>query len=529
MSGVILVFADCTAPSAKGDFAFAGQIARDLAVMVWQNYPDVRLILTSSREGMPNYVSLYASPEEGVVDIEGVRIEICALDTFDPRGEPVIGFIQANPCKLASGELIRRVVMPETRMAIVRNSNQYFFEDIKKISEDVVHFLAASQMHVYPYFDDDSVSVSTAGFMEAQWGLPHIATMPSQALTPSVKPEQPWGVCYFKDEGITETLFAYSQYISLSSQPLQILIGNFDEYMPPVTDDLVERFKTLSPTFTVFTFYHALNNNDFRHLMASCPSTLVGVTGVSSTLEAIASGKLPYYQYLYKNRHFSASWLTAVREQSIDAAPEMRERLFAFSSRLFAPKPLESAEYDTMHRDLRDATLVDSLQKVHQKTFAAANGRLGARLLGFFDRPSALVSERQYRVACERLRRIGDTAPPTASQALRRAAALGYGLEARIILLHCPGIINHQDTTHSYRTALHWAVINQHLDVLRMLVRAGASPLIADKFGKTALDYAGTIPAKGSQCSMMSLLEQELKALESSPASSSDPASLMHH
>lgn len=521
MSGVILVFADCAAPSAKGDFAFAGQIAHDLAVSVWQHYPGVRVILTSSQEGMPNYPSLYPLAEAGMVDIEGVRIEIAALDTFDARGEPVIGFIQANPCKFASGELIRRVVTPATRMAIVRNSNQYFVEDIRKVSQEIVQLMASRQTHVYPYFDADSLSVSTAGFMEAQWGLPHIDTLPKKDLTPSVKPNQPWGVCYFKDEAITNTFFAYSQYISLSSQPLQILIGNFDEYVPPAFDGLIERFKKLTPTFQAFTFYHALNNNDFRHLVAFCPSALVGVTGVSSTLEAIASGKLPYYQYLYKNRHFSASWLTAVREQSLETTPEMRERLCAFSTRLFAPKPLESADCDALHHDLEDSALVGRLQKIYQKTFAAANGRLGTRLLGFFDRPSVPILEEQYRMACERLRRTGDMTPPTDGQALRRAAALGYGFEARIILLHGPEFINLQDTTHSHRTALHWAVINQHADIIRMLVRAGASPSIADKFGKTALDYAATIPGKSPQCSMMSVLEQELKALRSSPASSS--------
>lgn len=50
--------------------------------------------------------------------------------------------------------------------------------------------------------------------------------------------------------------------------------------------------------------------------------------------------------------------------------------------------------------------------------------------------------------------------------------------------------INEQDDRFPQRTALHWAVIGGHIDVVHYLVSKGAKSNITDIKGKTAITYA---------------------------------------
>ncbi len=81
---------------------------------------------------------------------------------------------------------------------------------------------------------------------------------------------------------------------------------------------------------------------------------------------------------------------------------------------------------------------------------------------------------------------------PTANleTAFRRAAATNKVEDLKFLLAQITDINKADATQGKQKTALHWAVINGHVDSVRLLVEAGARWDIPDALRKTAADYA---------------------------------------
>lgn len=118
--------------------------------------------------------------------------------------------------------------------------------------------------------------------------------------------------------------------------------------------------------------------------------------------------------------------------------------------------------------------------------------------------PSSCRRRRRPCAAAERL--LAGSSPraglPSASMALQEAARLGETAEVAA-LLDAGAAVDVADTYQ--RTALAAAAANGHVDVMRLLLRAGASPLAADVLGELPLHKAAR--GRGTQAAMQLLLE----------------------
>ena len=123
MKKVILIHANCLNPKAKGDFAFAGNIAKDTVQEISKLKETIDVILVSTVDGISRLVSLYGPVIKDRLSVEGIDVGLCSLGTFDAVGT-VIAYIDANRCRHTAAYIIKRVICPESKFLFVGNINQ---------------------------------------------------------------------------------------------------------------------------------------------------------------------------------------------------------------------------------------------------------------------------------------------------------------------------------------------------------------------------------------------------------------------
>lgn len=122
MGKVILIHANCHNSKAKGDFSFAGNIAKDIIrELKSQSIHDIDVVLVSSLDGLPKFVSMYGAVINGRLDIEGFNIGLSSLEEFDSVEHTVMAFIDANRCKHSPADIIKRALSPESKFLFVGN------------------------------------------------------------------------------------------------------------------------------------------------------------------------------------------------------------------------------------------------------------------------------------------------------------------------------------------------------------------------------------------------------------------------
>lgn len=174
MGKVILVHANCHNHTAKGDFAFAGNLAKDLIHELQnQSIQDIDVILVSTFEGIVRFESIYGSKVNGRVTVEDTSIGLSSLEHFDAVENTVIAFIDANRCKHSPGDLIKRVLSPDAKFLFVGNVNQESYSDL--FIQTLFHMqVQKDQPGLYESFDESDMLIGSAGLGKERLGLPTI-------------------------------------------------------------------------------------------------------------------------------------------------------------------------------------------------------------------------------------------------------------------------------------------------------------------------------------------------------------------
>ena len=133
MANVIIIYANCRNPSAKGDFALAGQLAKEVQSELNSNASDIKVILTSTLDGYGRLTSMYGVPVEGKVNIEGVSIKLLPLEYINPVKNNTVAYIEANRCKYAPADLVKRVLSPSSKVLFVGNANQPVLDQVTQL------------------------------------------------------------------------------------------------------------------------------------------------------------------------------------------------------------------------------------------------------------------------------------------------------------------------------------------------------------------------------------------------------------
>ena len=336
-----------------------------------------------------------------------------------------------------------------------------------------------------------------------RYGLPSIASIESLdelSLVEKAKiPSQNYAFMYlsadFNPSGFQKEI---AQFTLLANQQNYVLIGKFSAHQERIQTEVSLATKQVvsfhnkpidHDSGIAITHYAQVNNCLMRNMMASSNSEFVMTTGVGSTLEAMLD-KIPYYQYADTNEHFVASYLLALRD-FMTQKNVIPETVFELSSLLFKQKPLSPKDFSRAQELGRISVLTNYLKSSNKAIVESAQGKVGKQLLSFIGSSSSRSKHQQVVVALENLKNPSEKTTPTLHQALRRAAAWGKLFELKILIENLPSQdISKRDTTHSHRSALHWAVIQNQSHCRDYLIQEGADLDSVDKQGKTPLHYA---------------------------------------
>lgn len=489
---VILIYANCVNPNASGDFAFAGNLAKDFVNEIQQQQLDFHAILVSTFLGVKRFEKIYGQSLNGQVMVDGVAINMCSLELFDGVANQVVAFIEANRCKYPPSLFLKRALSPDTQLLIIQNLNT------KELQEDTDsnarQQLAFEQPEVFNLLDPTQISFGVAGFTDNRLGLPsiaHLDDLPSlNEGQMAILPEKEYGFIYVNvDE--CNYVAVITQYLKLSKCDQHVLIGNCVDkkgliesmYRSDMMSD------SLSTGFPKVDYYQSVPNILMRHLVAKATRMVVS-TGVTSTLEALQEGKLTFYQDMPNNKAFVASYLLAVKsmvssECDVGCMPDL---IMELSHLLFAPKPLNPVQMNRAQALLSIDALKSRLGEINQSIIKKGNGKIAPRLLSFIGGEHSVKS--QVPSVLNSLRTEDEKMNPSIDEALRRAAGLGLLFELKVLLKSTYLKTFDMPNSTSLRTALHFAVAQTHWDCVRCLIAAGASLDVRDSHGMTPLHYA---------------------------------------
>lgn len=495
----IIVFARCRNSKVKGDYSFAGNIARDLSRQIKAKSLNMVVVLTSTASDLNSFESLYGKAINGEIIIDGEKIQLCSIETFDPVENNVVAFIEANRCNYAPAEIIKRILCPETKFLSIGNVNQNDIPgDMQKYFRKL--FYMQQQPNLYEYFNMQDVFLGRAGFSDLRLGLPDLPSfdaLPSLPLSEStVIPTHKYGFMYVNSKP-SNCYQLMAQYMKLSGFTHYILVGDFTPgFLIDQAYQADSTFFTNTPKLSpTVTYQRSLNNLQMRNLVVHVPGPLVLSTGVLSTIEAMDDKKLTYYQDLNINKEFVADYLGVLKTLVLSdnsLVGIMPQLIIELSNLLFAPKPLATHAMKRTDELLQMSSVSSRLIAANHEVVNNAKGKLVSSLLNFIGDKRQTQDSIQLASVCTSLRKPNETANPSLTQALRRAATWGRLFELKVLLKAIakdPDKLQEKDPSFGC-TALHWAVIGKHMDCVRLLIRAGSQLDKKDNAGKTALHLA---------------------------------------
>lgn len=493
MAKTILIHAHCVNQTAKGDYFLAGSIAADLA-----GIPDAAaytIVLTSSEHGITQFEALYGKANNGMIKIKGHNIALCELNSINPLNMDLVAFIEANRCKYAPADIIKRILSPNTKFLFIGAAHQ-IHPTSKFMHSFMLDEIKSGQPGLYDSFDEDDVMIATAGIGPGQLGLPYLPAL-SELPTLDTKqtaliPTAPYGFMYFASHNPNYDAKYVFEYMQLTKQNEYVLVGNFSDSLSRINHTIEDIF---GPGKTpIIHFHQSLNNTLMRTMVSRSSNKLVLSTGVMGVFELFHESKLPYYEYMEHNSEFIKAYLTAVK--SICSSDDtlfgnMPNLIIELSNLLFGKKPLLDSEFERTKELLNIDSVSSHLIEVNSRILKNANGRLAPQLLSFIGGPQKTQAHRQCVSVCLSLRKPGESNIPSFDQALRRAAYKGLLFELKVLINYLSvSDLNKTDNNTTKYTALHWAVKTSNYGCAQKLIEAGSDAKIKDGSGLTPLDYA---------------------------------------
>lgn len=492
MAKTILIYANCSNATSKGDFVHAGNIAKDLANLLQDG--DIKVVLTSTRDGIDRFKTIYDHSLKDHLMIEGFIVGLCSLEEFDGVDNEVIAFIEANHCKYAPAQVVKRVLSPDSKFLLIGAGNQPANLNNKSLQHMLfLHYMKA-QPGLYDSFDEQDILIGASGVGPNRLGLPQLKEARELAdLSPAQQkkiPKIPYGFMYFMFTH--KFIDLITQYVKLTGLSRYVLIGDFTIYSFAIQQALINKLGFNKTQVPKIDFHQSLENPEMRKMLAGSHSDLVLSTGVMSAIEAMNENKLPYYQDFSENVEFVKSYLNAVKSIcASDASIVNAPWIITLSEILFASKPLHGSQMTQVSDLMGQPSIKHQLIHVNKTIIKKANGTLAPQLLSFIGSPSRTRLHSQCVTVCQSLRKPGEVNMPVYDQALRRAASWGRLFELKVLVKSMTREeISKQDRTSNRFTALHWAVVEKQFDCARVLVNAGALIDVEDKFGKTPMKYA---------------------------------------
>ena len=494
MKKIILIYANCCSPSAKGDFALAGSLAKDIKHQLLDNDRDIDVVLASTLNGLTRFKALYGDPVNGRLMLDGKDIGLCALELFDAIENNVIAFIEANRCHYAPEDILRRVLAPGSKFLLVGAPNQQLIENDFHRAMWLLTLLN-QQPKIFEDIHPSHVLLSSCGLQNKSLGLPSIASIEHMAGLETGErafiPMEQYGFIYLNGVNPEKTRSMLFQYSTLTKLNQYVLIGKV-----PCINTLMSNYASdISSSTAVcphIIHYESVSNKVMRHLVSQSHGELVISTGVMSTIEAMQDAKLSYYEDMDINIYFVKAYLSAVEascKKDDSLTVENSSWITELSRLLFDKKPLENTQYIRIQELLLMTEVSQRLITINKMIIKNMNGNTARALLTFIDQPVSDLQKLDLLVRAKK-RFIKPTESwITDDQLLRRAAAYGDLFALKVALQYMKEEIN-RGCTKNQLTALHWALYEGKEDCAKMLVFAGALLNVQDRNGQTPLHIA---------------------------------------
>lgn len=319
MTRIILIYANCVNPTAKGDFALAGNIAKELMDEIKNSNESIDVILTSTPDNTYRYEQLYGAAINGRLNIEGRYVGLCPIDQSYLIQNEIVAFIEANRCAFPPEKLLKQVLSPNSKILFIGAANKPVLTRDQQTWMLEQHY-PQQQAGIYHYFHRDDKLICPTGIGADRLGLNSINKIYSlPQLAPAERekiPAKDYGFIYLANDPIPARKII-AQYIKLTAFDKYSLVGDFKpddtpKILAAYTAEKTE-IKKLSTALPQLDLHPSLSNKLMRTMCTKAAGNLVASTGVMSALEAMQDGKLTFYQDLDNNVKFVTSYLQAVQ------------------------------------------------------------------------------------------------------------------------------------------------------------------------------------------------------------------------
>lgn len=503
MAKVILVYARCNDPKAKGDYTLAGGIASDLVVEIAKHSLDLEVVLTSNLDGIPHFEQLYGKPINGKVTVDGNIVGLCSLESFNANTNKVVAFIDANHCKYAPAEIVKNVISADTKFLFINAANSQTFSGHFEKLLFMVQYPYTRQPDLHAHFSLDDIMIGTCGLGGDRLGFQSVKPVRElPALSDEGKRKIPFGSYGFiylsarpDLQPTAIKIFAQTMYLTELNQYVVVgdFVGHADAIEKEYQSTLTINGMLPSKNMPVCFFQGSLQQILMRNMIVQSSGSVVASTGIMSTIEAMRDGKLTFYQDLDNNEGFVKNYLDSMNDfcrHSISSTIAIQRMMIELTILLFKSKPLNNADLNRTKQLLSMRPLTSSLVKANEAIIAKASGKLAPQLLTFITRANRTRLQDQVDSVRRSLRKDPFELPPAIDVAFRRAAAWGKLFELKVLLqVMSPAQIDAADPKHN-RTALHWACKEGKKECAQLLIEHGAKVDAKDKNQRTPSECA---------------------------------------
>lgn len=403
-TNAIIFYSNCGNPTAFGDFTQCGALAYEV-----QKYSGIPVVLTSDPDDIHRFKKLYGNGAG--YQLYGAPVQVISTAELNPNAFAVQGYVEVAWCKPNYRAFVHEIAGDSTKCAFVGTAN-YEAPFVAPSISYFQLFRGGRARNFLVGIDAMRDGVTFSPFDSFSNDVPEndlvMTTLPEKLIGNA----RDYGLVYFNSSVEDQNfLTSYLElFTAIKQDALIVAIGDAGSvsaavkaYFHEATSDnkviLVDYDSKISLLYfkrglepkklngcydvlpeqggvTTIVTCRSVSNLQMRRLIAGAHQ-FVGMTGVSSTIEAWGEKKIVVYQWLKNNAEFVSGYC---KNPAFCASSRMLQDF----GRLLLKPTFNKGDIVKLIEYLQNKPLCDQLAILNERIIVEASGKLPARLLKWF-------------------------------------------------------------------------------------------------------------------------------------------------